>query len=206
MENNIKINKRGEKFLSFMKKYGYYIIAALVIVAITLSVVLTTTSKGSDINVDVPPMEDSTEPVDAYALKFDLPLEGCSVVRDHVLDTLIYQESVGWFETHHGVDLVSETSTDVLAAAEGTVTDVYTNDSEGTVVVIKHNDVYTAIYGSLNSDVTVKVGDKVERGQKIGTTSATAQNEALTGAHLHFQLFMDENEVNPADYLNISEK
>ena len=205
MENNIKINKRGEKFINFMKKYGYYILAAAIIIAITLSVVLTTTAKKSDIVIDDSNNEPS-EVVDAYALTFDLPLLDCTVVRDHVLDTIIYNESVGWYETHHGIDLVSQTSNDVLAAAEGTIEEIYTNDSEGTVIVIKHNDVYTSIYGSLNSDVTVKVGDKVNRGQKLGTTSDTGLNEYKTGAHLHFQLFMDENEVNPADYLNIAEK
>ena len=202
MENNIKINKRGEKFLNFMKKYGYYILAALVIVAITLAVVLSTTSRGTDLNIDT---QEPSEPVNAYALTFDLPLADCSVVTNHILDDVIYNESTGWFETHHGLDLVSETSSDVLAAAEGTVEEVYTSESEGTVVVIKHNDVYTSKYASL-SDVTVKVGDTVTRGQKIGITSTSASYEVKTGAHLHFQLFMDENEVNPADYLNIEEK
>ena len=203
MENNIKFNKRGEKFLSFMKKYGYYIFAGLIIVAITLTVVLTTTSKGSDLNIDTNP---STEKVDAYALKFDLPLADCSILKAYSSDKLIFNDTLGWFETHHGLDLVSAKSSDVLAAAEGKVTEIYTSDLEGTVVVIEHNEVYTSKYASLNSDVAVKVGDTVKRRQKIGTTSASAKNEVNSGAHLHFELFMDENEVNPADYLNIEEK
>ena len=95
---------------------------------------------------------------------------------------------------------------DVLASAEGTVTKVYTNDLEGTVVIIKHNDVYTAKYGSLDTNVLVKEGDTVKRGQKIGEISSTAKNETKSGKHLHFQLFRDEGEVNPADYLNLETK
>lgn len=202
MENNIKINKRGEKFIGFMKKYGYYFVAAALILAITLTVVLTTT-KGGNMNIEE---EEKTDPVNAYALTFDLPLADCTVAHAHATDKLILDKTMGWFATHHGVDLISSTSSDVLAAAEGTVTEVYSNDLEGTVVVIKHNEVYTSKYGSLNSDVSVKVGDKVQKGQKIGTTSTSAKNEVKTGAHLHFELFMDEEDVNPADYLNIENK
>ena len=205
MENNIKFSKRGEPFIKFMKKYGYYIIAAAIIVAITLTIVFTT-SKGSELNIDDTPITPPTEEVDAYALKLDLPLSECSVLKAYSADKLIYNDSLGWFETHHGVDLISTKSSDVLAAAEGKVIEVYTNDLEGTVVVIQHNEVYTSKYGSLNSDVTVKVGDNVKRGQKIGTTSATAKNEVNSGAHLHFELYVDETEVNPADYLNIEGK
>lgn len=208
MENNIKINKRGEKFINFMKKYGYYFIALAIIVAITLTVVLTTTGKKGEIadvnnntNTDVP-----SEPVDSYALTFDLPLENCSVTLGHATDKLVYNSTLGWFATHYGLDLVSTSSNKVLATADGTVTEIYTNDLEGTVIVIKHNDVYTSKYSSLDSNTLVKVGDKVKKGQQIGTTSASAKNEVLTGAHLHYELFVDNESINPADYLNIESK
>ena len=208
MENNIKINKRGEKFINFMKKYGYYFLAVAIILAITLSVVLTAT-KPADLNVDKEnnvQTDVPTEEVDAYALTFTLPLLDCSIVQNHATDKLVYNSSLGWFATHHGLDLVSATSNEVLASADGTVAEIYTNDLEGTVVLIKHNNVYTSKYASLDSNLLVKVGDKVKSGQKIGTTSASAKNEVLTGAHIHYELFKDNESINPADYLNIEGK
>lgn len=205
MENNIKIDKRGEKFINFMKKYGYYFVAGALIVAITLTVVLTTTGKSQTI-VTPTPEEKTEQPVNAYALTFDLPIEDCTLLRAYSPTKLIYNKTLNWFATHHGVDLSSETSTDVLAAAEGVVENIYTNEHEGTVVVIKHNDVYTSKYGSLEANSNLKIGDSVSRGQKIGTMSTTAKNELLEGNHLHFELYSDNSEVNPADYLNISSK
>ncbi len=205
MENKIKINKRGEKFVNFMRKYGYYIVAVTLVVAITLTIVLTTTGK-STTKTPGKIEKNPAEPVNAYALTFDLPMTDCSVAKIHMTEKLLYNDTLGWFETHSGIDLVSQASSDVLSVADGTVSEIYTNDLEGTVVVIKHNDVYTTKYGSLDAKLEVKVGDKVRKGQKIGTASASAKNESLTGAHLHFELFKDNSNVNPADYLNIESK
>jgi murein DD-endopeptidase MepM/ murein hydrolase activator NlpD len=116
---------------------------------------------------------------------------------------LVYNTTLGWYETHSAVDLVSETSTDVLATCAGTVTEIYSNTLEGTVVKIKHNDQYTTLYGSLNEELSVAVGDSVTAGQKIGTISTSAGNESLLGSHLHFQIIKDNADVNPNDYLSL---
>lgn len=205
MENNIKIDKRGEKFFNFMKKYGYYFVAGALIIAITLTVVLTATRKQGNV-INPSPENSPIQPVNAYALTFDLPLKDCAVLKAHSPTKLVYNKTLNWFETHHGVDLTSESSQDVLAVAEGTIEKIYSNDHEGTVIVIKHNDVYTSKYGSLEANAELKVGDQISRGQKIGTLSTTAKNELLEGSHIHFELFMDNSEVNPADYLNIESK
>ena len=203
MSNQIKIKKRGEGFKRFLKKYGYFIALAVIVLIIALSVILTGgPAKSTDIAVtDKEPIEVGSE-----ALNFALPLTDCQVVHDYSRDALVYNETMGWFETHKGVDLKSEKSKDVLAAEKGEVVKVYTNNIEGTVVVIKHNDNFTSKYSSLNSNVSVKVGDKVKKGQKIGEVSQSAGEEVQTGAHLHFELIKDNNQVNPNDYLTLQNK
>ncbi len=204
MENKIKINKRGEKFISFLKKYGYFIVAGIIVLAITLTIVFTTTKTSPNLNIQ---QEDKQiEETNAYALTFSAPLLDCTIATVYAADELILNETLGWYATHHALDLVSTTSSDVLSAAAGTVIEIYTNSLEGTVVVVKHNDVYTSKYGSLDSKLAVNVGDKVTKGQKLGTTSTSAGNEVLIGSHLHFELFRDNNDVNPADYLNLENK
>ena len=202
MSNEIKIKKRGEGFKKFIKKYGYFIALAIVVLIVALSVVLTGQPAKTDIVVsDKEPVE-----VGSSALSFGLPLANCQVVHDYSRDALIFNETMGWFETHKGVDLRSETSNEVLACEDGEVVKVYTNNLEGTVVVIKHNEHFTTKYSSLSSNVTVKVGDKVSKGQKIGEVSTSAGEEVETGAHLHFELLQNDNQVNPNDYLTLQNK
>ncbi|MDD4110312.1 MAG: M23 family metallopeptidase [Clostridia bacterium] len=199
MENNIKIERRGEKILKFFKKYGYFIAAGLVVVAITLFVILT--SMVPDEVID-----DNVDDVNAGAITFINPLQDGTILVDYSIDKLIYNQTMGWFETHSGIDFVSEDSTDVLASCAGTVTNVYTNSLEGTVVKIKHDDQYSTLYGSLNENVTVEIGDKVTAGQKIGTYSNSAGNESSIGEHLYFELIKDDEKVNPNDYLDLGDK
>ena len=203
MSNEIKIKKRGEGLKKFLKKYGYFIALGIVVLIVALSVILTGKPvKNTDIVVtDKEPIE-----VGSVALSFGLPLSNCQVVHDYSRDALIYNETMGWFETHKGVDLKSENSQDVLACEGGEVVKIYTNNLEGTVIVIKHDDHFSSKYSSLNSNVSVKIGDKVLKGQKIGEVSASAGEEVETGAHLHFELIKDNTQVNPNDYLTLQNK
>ncbi|NLE03387.1 MAG: M23 family metallopeptidase [Crenarchaeota archaeon] len=199
MENNIKMERKGEKLISFFKKYGYFIVAGLIVSAITLTVLLTT------LNV---PIHEEEKPIDTGTdtITFINPLLDCTILNDYSIDKLVYNSTLGWLETHSGIDLASTTSTDVLATCAGKVSEVYTNSLQGTVVIIKHADKYSTLYGSLGTDVTVKVGDNVIAGQKIGTISTTAGNESLLGAHLHFELLKDNSGINPNDYLDLGTK
>ena len=197
MENNINIEKRGEKFIEFLRKYGYFMVAGLVVLSITLTIILTSTKPIDDEKI----IDTGTT-----AITFANPLLDCTVANDYSIDKLVYNSTLGWYETHSGVDLGSTSSSDVLSACSGTVTNIYSNSLEGTVVVIKHNDEYSTLYGSLSSDVLVNIGDAVTSGQKIGTISTSAGNESSLGSHLHFELLKDNSKVNPNDYLNLENK
>lgn len=199
MENNIKIERKGEKIITFLKRYGYFIVAGLVIAAITITVLLTS------LNTAVIKEDELTE-TETKALVFNSPLLDCTILNDFAIDSFIYNSTFGWLETHSGIDLASTTSTDVLATCAGTVTKVYTDTYEGTVVVIKHDDHFSTLYGSLAEDTLVKVGDAVVAGQKIGTISTSAGNETMLGAHLHFEILKQDTQVNPNDYLNLENK
>ena len=203
MDSKINIKKRGEGFKNFFKKYGYYITLAIIIVGITLSVVLSSKpSNATEINVkEYIPVE-----VSSTALSFDLPITNAEVVHDYSREELVFNSTLGWFETHKGVDLKSKSSDIVKACESGEVTEVYTNALEGTVVVIKHNENISTKYSSLGEDVNVKVGDKVKKGQKIGKISSSAGNEVETGAHLHLEIIENGNQVDPNNYLALQNK
>ena len=74
----------------------------------------------------------------------------------------------------------------------------------GTVVEIDHGNGLKTTYGSLDSNVTVKLGQSVARGDIIGKASNTATAETSTEGEVHFEVWKDGNLVDPASYLDMS--
>jgi murein DD-endopeptidase MepM/ murein hydrolase activator NlpD len=82
------------------------------------------------------------------------------------------------------VDFLVGTGTAVHAAASGTVVTAGWGGSYGYQVVIRHADGYYSQYGHL-SQISVKVGQHVNEGQRIARSGATGN---ATGPHLHFEV------------------
>jgi hypothetical protein len=110
----------------------------------------------------------------------------------------------GQYEIHHGVEFHNPTGTPVLAAAEGVVVAAGQDDEVayaqyknfyGNLVILEHSfpdtdePVYT-LYGHL-SQVSVEVGDVVQRGQVIGKVGAAG---VALGSHLHFEVRLGIND------------
>lgn len=99
-----------------------------------------------------------------------------------------------------GIDFVSENTFDVVAILEGTVTNVKEDETLGKIVEIKHDNDYISIYQSLQ-EVSVKKGDTVTQGQVIGK-SGTNELDKEIGNHLHLELYVNGQVVDPTLYLN----
>ena len=99
-----------------------------------------------------------------------------------------------------GVDFICEDVFDVVSVLNGEVISVVEDENLGTIVKIQHDNGYLSVYQSLK-DVTVKKDDKVTQGQVIGKSSTNKIDEAL-GNHLHFELYINNQMVNPTEYLN----
>lgn len=99
-----------------------------------------------------------------------------------------------------GIDLIAENTFDVISILSGTVTNVKDDETLGKIVEIKHNNEYISIYQSL-SEVSVKKGDSVTQGQVIGK-SGTNELDKEIGNHLHFELYVNGQTVDPTLYLN----
>lgn len=98
---------------------------------------------------------------------------------------------------HEGVDIAAPRGTVVVAPADGTVveaTGLYKGQSAwGNVVVIDHGDGLVTRYAHLDR-YTVKNGDRVSAGEKIGEVGATGN---VTGPHLHFEAIQDGEPMDP---------
>ncbi len=103
---------------------------------------------------------------------------------------------------HTGIDISGGNASGklVLAADSGTVELVkFSNRSYGNQVVINHgNGVKTRYAHMLDGSISVSVGQKVSRGQAIGRVGNTGNS---SGAHLHFEVIVNGNTVNPYPYI-----
>lgn len=141
------------------------------------------------------------EPSKAPApLVFTWPVTG-SVVAGYTVETLAYDETMGDWRTHAGLDIAATLGTQVKAAASGTVTSVAEDDFLGTVVTVDHGNGLISVYANLAAVPTVKAGDRVGTGSVLGAVGDTAVSERGRGAHLHFALYRDNAPLDPEEFL-----
>lgn len=102
---------------------------------------------------------------------------------------------------HTGVDFSADEGAAVHAAADGTVTAAETLPALGNVVVVTHgklNGVPVSTWYAHNRELNVTVGQQVKRGDSIASVGATG---AVTGPHLHFEVRVGGEPVNPMEWL-----
>jgi murein DD-endopeptidase MepM/ murein hydrolase activator NlpD len=114
--------------------------------------------------------------------------------------------STYWFEPpygayphfHTGMDLVEPFGSAVFAADDGVVALVGASSSGyGNYVVIAHAGGLDTLYGHLSTSL-VKVGQSVTQGQPVGLEGSSGNS---TGAHLHFELRINQKPIDPTPYL-----
>lgn len=128
------------------------------------------------------------------------PVKG-EIIHDFSLEVLAYDETMGDWRTHCGLDISAQLGIEVCAVSAGTVEAVYADDLMGTTVVIDHGDGVKSIYSNLAAVPTVEAGDAVKTGTVIGTVGETALAESGRPPHLHFEMSRNDHVVDPLQYL-----
>ena len=128
------------------------------------------------------------------------PLTGETVAAFSV-DALAYNETLGDWRTHDGIDIAADVGTPVLAACSGTVTEIAQDDLLGTLVRITHDGGYESTYANLQSVPAVGEGQYVSAGQVIGSVGTTSLIEAGSVPHLHFAVKRDGVSIDPKEFL-----
>lgn len=101
-------------------------------------------------------------------------------------------------EFHRGQDFAAQCGTEVFAAASGTVTFAGWHEyGGGNRVVIDHGNGLETTYNHLSSS-SVQVGQKVTRGDAVALSGTTG---ASTGCHLHFEVMVNGEVVDPEGWL-----
>ena len=101
------------------------------------------------------------------------------------------------FEFHSGQDIHAAYGDPVVAGASGKVTFVGTQNGYGQLIVIDHGGGLTTRYGHL-SHIDVAQGQTVERSQFIGRVGSSGRS---TGPHLHYEIRINDEPVDPLQYL-----
>ncbi|TES93652.1 MAG: hypothetical protein E3J87_01835 [Candidatus Cloacimonadota bacterium] len=105
-------------------------------------------------------------------------------------------------EFHRGIDIPAPTGTKIKAPADGVVIFVGRRGGYGYLVEIDHGNNYKTVYGHLHT-FDVEVGDRVRKGDFIGEVGSTGRS---TGAHLHYEVRLNNVAVDPVNYLKSVEE
>lgn len=105
----------------------------------------------------------------------------------------------GWSrEFHSGIDIANSWGTPILATADGVVIYSGWDGGYGNMVIIDHgNGIHTAY--AHNSTIHVTVGQHVSKGGHIADMGSTG---ASTGPHVHYEVRLNGERVNPIDYMS----
>ncbi|HEU5126885.1 MAG TPA: M23 family metallopeptidase [Glycomyces sp.] len=102
-----------------------------------------------------------------------------------------------WGRLHAGMDFANWYDDPIWAIGDGKVTYAGWMDGYGGLVVVDHGDGVETAYGHA-SEVLVDVGDQVEQGDHLSLTGNTGNS---TGPHLHFEVRINGEQVDPLPWL-----
>ena len=150
--------------------------------------------------------EKETEPtvLTVEDIEFQLPVDG-EVLVSCSLATPIYSVTMNDYRTHSGVDITASVGDSVMSCADGTVSKVWEDPMMGVSIEITHEAGAVSVYKNLALQVVdgIETGSSVEAGQIIGSVGDTALIECEEESHLHFELMVNGEYVDPSSYIDI---
>ena len=203
--------KHGRLYYITVAACALVLIAAIVLMAVFLSPAATSETLEEPDETEEPETpddgeeEEPDEDVDTEVV-FSLPVANATVAQTY---SFWYNSTLNRYCLHTGLDFAAEAGTKVTAAYAGTVESITEDILEGGKVVLSHGDGLYTVYASIDAASGLRVGDTVGQGETIGTVSAAADamgNEYNEGAHLHFEVLEDGEQIDPAAYLDYDEK
>lgn len=111
-----------------------------------------------------------------------------------------FDESFGDYRFHRGLDWQAEEGSAVLAVLSGQIAEITRDDIYGAGVVLNHGEKLQIVYYGLEPNADLQAGDEVAAGDKLGVICAPPLFEDAYPAHLHLEIWLDDEAVDPADY------
>ncbi len=153
-------------------------------------------------SVDEPKEDD--EPVSGQALVFANPVDGMNVAHTF---GFYYNSTLDSYYEHKGIDVLAEVGDEVYATTGGKISAIYLDDVLlGGQIHLNNGEGIITVYNFVDPVEGLKVGDEVEKGEVIATVSAPTGSEYKDGAHVHVEVYLNGNAVDPENYLSGGEK
>jgi len=127
------------------------------------------------------------------------------VQEDKLKRNIRYLSGFGWRmhpihkvkKFHNGIDFTAPSGTPIQATGDGKIKKIEKlRRGYGHSVTIDHGYGYETLYAHMKT-ILVKKGQKVSKGQKIGTVGNTGSS---TAPHCHYEVRVNGTAVNPIDY------
>lgn len=133
-----------------------------------------------------------------------MPVDG-TVIKEHDLLHAVYSATMNDYRVHRGVDIETELGSEVVSVADGTVKEVGNDPFMGTTVTIDHGDGLVSIYKNLSPELAqgIKVGKEISEGSVIGNVGESAILEIADEPHLHFELTLKGDPIDPCELLDV---
>ncbi len=166
-----------------------------------------------DLQKNIAELSEKVELKAEYLSDLEAKLLKKSVLKDTLpnsspINTAFNSSSYGWRidpfngnkAFHEGLDFSADSGMPIFAAAGGIVTSAEQTPDYGKIVKIEHGSGLETRYAHA-SKLLVKVGDRVEKGQIVAEVGNTGRS---TGPHLHYEIRLNGNALDPRKYLNAS--
>lgn len=140
--------------------------------------------------------EEELEPPDLFSIT--APISGV-VAKEYSMDKLVYFETLDEWRVHSGIDIVPKETLIVKAAYSGKVEKISEDTLMGIEVILNHGGGVKTLYSCLSACKVIE-GEYLEQGEQIGGVGKCSNIEMSEGPHLHFELIINDETVNPLDY------
>lgn len=134
---------------------------------------------------------------------FILPVSG-ALSKKHDTDIQVYSNTLNDYRVHVGLDIVTAENAPVYAAADGTISKIWSDPMMGYCIAVKHSGNCLTVYKNLSETLPdgITEGTAVRSGQLIASVGESALMEIAEEPHLHFEMTVDDLSVDPLEYFN----
>lgn len=147
-----------------------------------------------------------TEKTDADPIPKFINPTGGSLISEFSVEVPVFSITMEDYRTHNGVDILVANGERILAAAGGTVKEIWEDPMMGMCLSISHAGGAESIYKNVSPELPdgIEVGAKVSEGTFIAVGGESALAEIAEEPHVHFELKVNGEYVDPCDYIDFS--
>lgn len=199
-------------FVLTLTKYDSYIEEPVEIVPIRIENVKEYLEVESSIRINPTVLETETKKVASNLKKSEIvkevstkpknevtfikPCDG-KIVEEFSAGDLIYSKTLKEWIIHNGIDITGSVGEEINSICDGEIIAIKYEHKQGDVIEIKNGE-YVVKYACIEPLKSLKIGDKVERGEQIATISEDMGFELDNGSHLHLEILKNNVQINPS--------